>query len=105
MIIKLYKNGKIVLEENGRLDNNEAIFGNIVYNIENLTLVRQDASYKYSLDFMNDNALVELKEYNTSLPLRIKVVNKEINSNFHRIAYNIESEEIIENTLEIIFKE
>lgn len=103
MELNLYKNGKLVLTAEGELQGDEAVFGNIVYNIVEHTLIRQDASYKYLLDFKNEEAEVELKEYNQSLPLTIKTVSIECDDKLHKIAYNIESEQTIENVLEVFF--
>ena len=103
MILNLYKNGKLVLTAEGTLQGDEAVFGNIVYHMVDNTLIRQDASYKYLLDFKNEEAEVELKEYNQSLPLTIKVLSIEVSEKGHKISYNIESEQTIENVLEVFF--
>ncbi len=103
MKLNLYKNGKLVLNVEGKLIDNEAVFGNIIYNLDNKTLIRQDASYKYLLDFNNNEAKVELKEYDKELPLKIKTTKIDITNNYHKISYTIESEEEIYNVLEVIF--
>ena len=103
MILNLYKNGKLVLTAEGTLQGDEAVVGNIVYHMVDNTLIRQDASYKYLLDFKNEEAEVELKEYNQSLPLTIKVLSIEVSDKGHKISYNIESEQTIENVLEVFF--
>ena len=103
MEMKLYKNGKEVLSASGKLDHNDAVFENTVYDIEKHILTKEDASYKYLLDFDNDKAIVDIKDYNHSLLLKIKTIKKEITSSKHKITYNIESEIKIENILEIIF--
>ena len=103
MELNLYKNGKLVLTADGKLEGDEAVFGNIVYHLVDHTLIRQDASYKYFLDFKNEEAEVELKEYNHVLPLTIKTVAIECTDKIHKISYNIESEQTIENVLEVIF--
>lgn len=101
--INLYKNGDLVLTKEGRKENDECIFENIVYNIKNNTLVREDASFRYLLDFNLNTATILLKEQNYTLPLKISLVNKELNSDCHKITYNIESENLISNVLEVIF--
>lgn len=103
MELNLYKNGKLVLTAEGELKGIEAVFGNIVYNTKEHTLVREDASYRYLLDFKCEEASVLLKEYDKTLPLKIKTVSINTDKKLHKIAYNIESEETIENVLEVIF--
>ena len=103
MEMKLYKNGKEVLSITGKLVDTDAVFGNTVYDTKKHILTKEDASYKYLLDFDNDKATVDLKDYNQSLPLKIKTIKKDITTTKHKIIYNIESDNKIENILEINF--
>ena len=101
--ISLFKNGELVLAKNGKLLNNDLVFENIVYNIDNCILTREDASFKYELDFKNETSIVILKEQDYILNLIIKVKSKIIRNNYHKISYTIESENLINNELEVIF--
>ena len=103
MKIELYKNGNLVLSQEGKLIDKDAVFGNIVYNIENHTLTREDGSYRYYLNFDNNEAVIKLKEYDQELDLTIKTTSIKCDNKTHEIAYNIESEQTIENNLKVIF--
>ena len=88
--IKLYKNDNLVLEHDGDIqDNNLLVFENIVYDPEKFILIRENDDFKFELDFKCSLAIITLK--------------KEIGNDSHKIYYNIESEEVISNVLEITF--
>ena len=103
MVLNLYKNGKLELSLNGYINNNIVLFDNITYDKEKIILIREDETYKYIIDFNNNSASIELKEYGQILPLLVNNIEKNISDNKHIIKYNIESEDDVLNELEIIF--
>ena len=103
MVLNLYKNGKLELSLNGYINNNIILFDNITYDKEKIILIREDETYKYIIDFNNNSASIELKEYGQILPLLVNNIEKNISDNKHIIKYNIESEDDVLNELEIIF--
>lgn len=102
--IKLFKNDELVLEKEGILEDNIFLFDNISYNKDNLVLVREDDNFKFSLDFKQNKAEVLIKENDYQLDLKLETKDKNISDDCHKIYYNIESEEVINNKLEITFK-
>ena len=62
----LYKNKDKVFEKEGTINNNLFNVENITFNLENNVLTREDDNFKYELDFINENALVLIKEKNYS---------------------------------------
>ncbi len=103
MVLYLFKNGELELTLNGIIDDKKMIFDNIIYDKENMILIREDASFKYIIDFNNNKASIELKEYNQNLSLLVQTLEKELTSNTHKIKYIIESEDNAINELVIIF--
>ena len=102
--IKLYKNDNLVLEHDGDIqDNNLLVFENIVYDPEKFILIRENDDFKFELDFKCSLAIITLKKEGHSLDLNLSNVKKEIGNESHKIYYNIESEEVISNVLEITF--
>lgn len=100
--IKLYKNDNVVLEkEADKVENGLYYFDNIVYDSNTLTLIREDANFKFELQFNESLAVVTLKQEGTGLDLDLSNVIKEVTDKMHKIYYNIESEETINNMLEI----
>ena len=99
--IYLYKNDELVLTKEGKKEDNEYVFGNIVYNYDNHTLIREDASFRYLLDFKNNSALVLIKEQNFSLDLEINTLSIKENDKYLKVEYVIESDDKIHNTLKI----
>ena len=78
-------------------------FGNIVYDMINDTLIREDASFRYFLDFQNSTSEIIIKEQDYHLNLKI-VVERKINGiNSREIYYNIESEDRIKNRVVLTF--
>ena len=102
-VLNLYKNDVKVLSKEGINDNNKYVFENIIYDRENIILIREDNNFKYELNFKEENATIVLKMQDYVLNMELKVLNKELNDNCHKITYNIESEEVISNVLEIKF--
>lgn len=102
--INLYKDGNLVLTKEGKIEDKDCVFGNIVYNLDDLILTREDASYKYQLDFHDEEAFVLLKDQNYVLDLTIKVISRELSDKLHKISYVIESENKISNDIEIIME-
>ena len=99
--IKLYKNDNLVLEHDGDTqDNNLLVFENIVYDPNKFILIDD---FKFELDFKCSLAIITLKKEGHSLDLNLSNVKKEIGNDSHKIYYNIESEEVISNVLEITF--
>ena len=101
--LNLYKNNQIVLTKEGILNNDVFIFDNIIFNKNKNTLTREDDNFKYFLNFDEEIAEVTIKEQDYILDLSIKLIEKNINKKTIEIIYTIESEEVIENKLEIIF--
>ncbi len=99
--IMLYKNKSLVFEKEGVPDGDCIKFDDIFYNLKNYSLIRENSDYKYTLDFNNEEATVELKEKNFILPLGINVKKKDITSKKHVIIYSIDSDNESENILEI----
>ncbi len=99
--IKLFKNGNLILEKEGVKNNKNLVFEDIYYDPENHSLVRENKDYKYLLDFINEEAIVELKEKNVTIPIGMSVIKKDIDNNKHIINYKIDSDEDSENLLEI----
>ena len=60
--IKLYKNNSLVFEKDGNINDNIFEVENIKVDLLNHILYREDASYKYTLDYKQNNANIELKE-------------------------------------------
>lgn len=102
--INLFKNEKLVLSKAGKLEDRDCIFENIVYNLDNYILTREDDSFKYQLDFNNEQAFVTIKDKDYVLDLKIKVISKVISDEVHKISYEIESENKISNVIEVILK-
>ena len=103
MELNLYKNRKLELSIKGKKENNFLIFDNIIYDIENNILIREDNEFKYIMDFKNKEVNIELKDYGKSLNMDIKIIKMELNLKKHLIIYSIESDDLIENKLEILF--
>ena len=102
-MINLYKNGILELSLEGIVSDNQFICDGVVYDIKNMTLIRKQDGYKLTLDFINNKGIIELIEYNQSLPLKIEIMKKEINNEKHKVEYKIETEEDILNEFEVIF--
>ena len=60
--LELYKDNELVLSVDGKVDNDLLVFGNIVYDMINDTLIREDASFRYFLDFQNSTSEIIIKE-------------------------------------------
>ena len=60
--IELYKNGDLVLSSDGKIDDQLLVFGNIVYDLDKDVLIREDASFRYLLDFKNSTSEIIIKE-------------------------------------------
>ena len=103
MELNLYKKRKLELSIKGKKENNFLIFDNIIYDIENNILIREDNEFKYIMDFKNKEVNIELKDYGKSLNMDIKIIKMELNLKKHLIIYSIESDDLIENKLEILF--
>ena len=101
--IKLYKNNSLVFEKDGNINDNIFEVENIKVDLLNHILYREDASYKYTLDYKQNNANIELKEHNCNLNLLLETKSILKNDEYLRIIYSIESEEKIDNILEIYF--
>ena len=101
--IKLYKNNSLVFEKDGNINDNIFEVENIKVDLLNHILYREDASYKYTLDYKQNNANIELKEHNYSLNLLLETKSILKNDEYLRIIYSIESEDKIDNILEIYF--
>lgn len=101
--LELYKDNELVLSADGKVDNDLLVFGNIVYDMINDTLIREDASFRYFLDFQNSTSEIIIKEQDYHLNLKI-VVERKINGiNSREIYYNIESEDRIKNRVVLTF--
>ena len=83
--IELYKDGDLVLSTDGKIDDRLLVFGNIIYDLDKDILIREDASFRYLLDFKND----------------VISVNNE--NKRREIYYNIESETQINNRIVLTF--
>ena len=103
MKLNLYNDNELVLSLNGKLNGNKAIFDNIVYDLDNKVFINEDETYKYIIDFNKNEAIVELKEYQKNLSLKVDNVVSKTFKDKHIINYRIESEEGILKTIEIIF--
>lgn len=101
--IKLFKDDELVLEKDGIIENNSYIFDNITYIPAKNILIREDDNFKYLLDFKNNNATVTIKQNNFSLNLIINTNDIKISNNCHKIYYTIESDDLINNRVEITF--
>jgi len=102
-VLNLYKNGQLVLIKEGRVQDKKCIFENIIYDKDNNILIREDDNIKYELNFESESATIILKEQDYVLNLNLKVLDKDLNNSYHKINYNIESEDVISNSLEIYF--
>ncbi len=103
MKLNLYNDNELILSLNGKLDGNKAIFDNIIYDLDNKVFINEDETYKYIIDFNKNEAIVELKEYQKNLSLKVDDVVSKTFKDKHIINYRIESEEGILKTIEIIF--
>jgi hypothetical protein len=102
-VIKLFKNEDLVFSKEGNLKDNLFIFENITYDKVNNILIREDADFKYVLDFKKSVATITLKVQNYYLDIKLKTLLMELDDNYHKIVYNIESDEELSNVLEVIF--
>ena len=102
-MINLYKNGNLELTLDGKIENNVFISNNIIYDLEKKTLIRNQDGYILTLNFGNNEGIIELTEYGQTLPLKIEIVEIIVNDKGHNIKYKIESDEDILNELEFIF--
>ena len=84
-------------------DSNFCNINYIVYDPEKFILIRENDDFKFELDFKCSLAIITLKKEGHSLDLNLSNVKKEIGNDSHKIYYNIESEEVISNVLEITF--
>lgn len=103
MKLNLYNDNELILSLNGKLDGNKAIFDNIIYDLDNKVFINEDETYKYIIDFNKNEAIVELKEYQKNLSLKVDDVVSKTFKDKHIIKYRIESEEGILKTIEVIF--
>ncbi len=103
MKLNLYNDNELILSLNGKLDGNKAIFDNIIYDLDNKVFINEDETYKYIIDFNKNEAIVELKEYQKNVSLKVDDVVSNTFKDKHIINYRIESEEGILKTIEIIF--
>ena len=103
MKLNLYNDNELILSLNGKLDGNKAIFDNIIYDLDNKVFINEDETYKYIIDFNKNEAIVELKEYQKNLSLKVDAVVSKTFKDKHIINYRIESEEGILKTIEINF--
>lgn len=101
--IKLFKDEKLILEKTGIKDKDNYIFDNIVYNSKDINLIREDDNFKYLLDFKNNTATVTIKQNNYSLDLILNTTDIKRNNKNHKIYYTIESDDLINNRVEITF--
>jgi hypothetical protein len=101
--IKLYKNGELVFTKTGKEDKGIFIFDNIMYDSMNCLLIKEDNSFKYTLDFKNSTSEITLKENDYKLNLKLRVTNMKLDKSTHNIYYNIESEKLIKNNIIITF--
>ena len=92
-----------IYEKDGNINDNIFEVENIKVDLLNHILYREDASYKYTLDYKQNNANIELKEHNYSLNLLLETKSILKNDEYLRIIYSIESEDKIDNILEIYF--
>ena len=104
MILNLYKNNNLELTVSGILHKDKAIFNNIVYDIKNKILIKDEETYKYSIDFSHNEAIVELKEYGYFLSLNVKIIEIIEQKDKYQIMYQIESEDDVINKIEIFLK-
>lgn len=101
--IKLYKNNSLVFEKDGNINDNIFEVENIKVDLLNHILYRENDSFKYTLDYKQNNANIELKEQNYTLNLLLETKSILKNDEYLKIIYSIESEDKIDNTLEIYF--
>lgn len=102
--LKLYKNKNLVFSKDGKQEKEILIFDNIIYDPINYILIKEDNNFKYELNFKKNTSLITIKENDYSLNLKMNVTNMEIKDNIHKIYYNIESENLIQNDIIITFK-
>lgn len=101
--IKLYKNTSLVFEKEGNIKDNIFEVENIKVDLINHILYRENESYKYTLDYKQNNANIELKEHNYTLNMLLDTKSILKTDEYLKIIYSIESEDKIDNTLEIYF--
>lgn len=101
--IKLYKNASLVFEKEGNIKDNIFEVENIKFDLINHILYRENDSYKYTLDYKQNNANIELKEHNYSLNMLLDTKSILKTEDYLKIVYSIESEDKIDNTIEIYF--
>lgn len=101
--IKLFKNNSLVFEKEGNINDNFFEVDNIKVDLINHILYRENDSFKYTLDYKQNNANIELKEQNYTLNLLLETKSILKNDEYLKIIYSIESEDRIDNTLEIYF--
>ncbi len=97
--IELIKNGDIVFTKEGFKEKEILWFENISYDPEKYILIREDDNFKYTLDFLKEEAIVLLKEKNFELRLDLKVMSLDVSDIAHTIVYNIESDDDIQNKI------
>ena len=78
-------------------------FGNIVYDLDKDVLIREDASFRYLLDFKNSTSEIIIKEQDYHLNLKIDVLSVNKENKRREIYYNIESETQINNRIVLTF--
>lgn len=101
--IKLYKDNKLVLDKDGNKVNDLYTFDNITYAKEKNILTREDENFCFYLDFNNETSKITIKENNYELNINLEVKEKKLSTKKHEIVYNIQSEENIENKVQITF--
>ena len=101
--IKLYKNTSLVFEKEGNIKDNIFEVENIKVDLINHILYRENESYKYTLDYKQNNANIQLKEHNYTLNMLLDTKSILKTDEYLKIIYSIESEDKIDNTLEIYF--
>ena len=94
--IELYKNGDLVLSSDGKIDDRLLVFDKDV-------LIREDASFRYLLDFKNSTSEIIIKEQDYHLNLKIDVLSVNKENKRREIYYNIESETQINNRIVLTF--
>ena len=96
--IELYKDGDLVLSSDGKIDDRLLVFGNIVYDLD-----KDDASFRYLLDFKNSTSEIIIKEQDYHLNLKIDVLSVNKENKRREIYYNIESETQVNNRIVLTF--
>lgn len=101
--MELYKDGDLVLSTDGKIDDRLLVFGNIIYDLDKDVLIREDASFRYLLDFKNSTSEIIIKEQDYHLNLKIDVISVNNENKRREIYYNIESETQINNRIVLTF--